>query len=55
MLETSKPLKKNSKKIQSIIVKFKSWKFRKEFYDARPRNFINGNKKPGLKFFQRFC
>ena len=28
---------------------------RREFYDARPRNFINGNKKPGLNFFQRFC
>ena len=39
------------KKVQSIIVKFKSWKSRKEFYDARPRNFVNGKKKPGLNFF----
>ena len=39
------------KKIQSIIVKFKSWKSRKEFYDARPRSFINGKKKPCLNFF----
>ena len=27
------------KKVQSIIVKFKSWKSCKDFYDARPRNF----------------
>ena len=39
------------KKVQSIIVKFKSRKSRKEFYDARPRNFVNGKKKPGLNFF----
>ena len=28
------------KKIQSITVKFKSCKSRKEFYDARPRNLL---------------
>ena len=28
------------------------WKSRKEFYDARPRNFVNGKKKPGLNFFK---
>ena len=28
-----------AKKVQSIIVKFKSWKPRKEFNDARPINF----------------
>ena len=39
------------KKVQSIIVKSKSWKSRKEFYDARPRTFVNGKKKPGLNFF----
>ena len=39
------------KKVQSIIVKFKSWKSRKEFYDASPINFVNGKKKPGLDFF----
>ena len=38
------------KKIQSIIVKFKSWESREEFYDARPRNFIYGKKLPGLIF-----
>ena len=38
------------KKIQSVIVKFKSWKFRKEFYDAGARNCFNGNKKLGLNF-----
>ena len=26
------------------------WKFRKEFYDARPKNCFNGKKKPGLNF-----
>ena len=36
------------KKVQSIIVKFKSRKSRKEFYDVRPRNFVNGKKKRGL-------
>ena len=39
------------KKIQPIIVKFKSWKSREEFYDARPRNSVNGKKKPGLNVF----
>ena len=39
------------KKVQSIIVKLKSWKSRKEFYDARPRDFVNGKKRAGLKFF----
>ena len=31
--------------------KVKSWKSRKGFYDARPRNYVNGKKKPGLNFF----
>ena len=39
------------KKIQSIIVKFKSRKSRKEFYGARSGNLVNGKKKPCLKFF----
>ena len=39
------------KKIQSITVQLKSWKSRKEFYDARPRNFVNGKMEPGLNFF----
>ena len=39
------------KNIQSITVKFKLRKSRKEFYDTRPRNFVNGKKNPGLNFF----
>ena len=39
------------KKVQAIIVIFKSWKSCKEFCDARPRKFDNGKKKPGLSFF----
>ena len=38
--------------VQSIIVKFRSWKSCKEFYDARPRNFVNGKKKPSLNVFK---
>ena len=38
-------------KILSITVKFKSWKPCKEFYDARPRNCVNGKKKQGLNVF----
>ena len=36
------------KKVRSIIAKFKSWKARAAFYKARPKNFVNGRKKPGL-------
>ena len=43
--------KNTGKKVQSVILKFKSRKSRKEFYDARPRNFVKGKKKPGLNFF----
>ena len=42
------------KKIQPIIVKFKSSKSRKEFYDVRSRNFVNGKKKLGLNFSNVF-
>ena len=42
------------KKIQPIIVKFKSSKSRKEFYDARSRNFVNGKKELGLNFSNVF-
>ena len=38
------------KNIQSIIVKFKLWKPRKEFYDDRTRYFINDKKEPDLIF-----
>ena len=43
--------KNTGKKIHSIIAKFKSWKSSKEFYDAKPINFVNGRKKPGLNCF----
>ena len=38
------------KNIQSIIVKFKSCKSRKEFYDDRTRHFINDKKEADLIF-----
>ena len=34
---------------QSIIVKFKDWKSHQEFYNARPKYFVNGKKKPSAK------
>ena len=43
--------KNSGKKVKSIIVKFKSWRARKQFYDARTRNFKDGKKKPGYKSF----
>ena len=44
-----KPLldKERKKKIRSVIVKCKSWKARA----VRPKNYINGRKKPGLTSF----
>ena len=39
------------KKVKSITVKLKSWRARKQFYDARPKNFKDGKKKPGYKTF----
>ena len=39
------------KKVISIIVKFKSWKACTAFYKARPKNYVNGRKKPGLTSF----
>ena len=41
----------SKRKVRSIIVKFKSWESRTAFYKARPRNFMNGRKKPGTKSF----
>ena len=41
----------SKQKVRSIIVKFKSWESRIAFYKARPRNFMNGRKKPGRKSF----
>ena len=43
--------KERKKKIRSIIVKFKSWEARAVFYKARPKNYVNGRKKPGLTSF----
>ena len=40
----------SGKKIRSVIAQFKSWKSRKDFDDARPRNLINCKTKPGLIF-----
>ena len=34
--------KTSGKKVKSIIVKFNSWSARKQFYDARPKNFKDG-------------
>ena len=39
------------KEVKSIIVKFKSWRGRKQFYDARQKNSKDGKKKPGYKSF----
>ena len=43
--------KEREKKVSSVIVKFKSWKARAAFYKARPKNYVNGKKKPGLTSF----
>ena len=32
-------------------MKFKSWRARKQFYDARPKKFKDDKKKPGYKSF----
>ena len=45
-------MEKNSgNKVKSIIGKLKSWSARKQFYDARSKNFKDGKKKPGYKSF----
>ena len=43
--------KERKKRVRSIIVKFKSWNARAVFYKARPKNYVNGRKKPGLTSF----
>ena len=43
--------KNSGKKVKSIIVKFKLWRARKQFNDAKPKNFKDGKKKPGYKSF----
>ena len=39
----------SKQKVRSIIVKFKSWESETAFHKARPRNFVNGRKKPDAK------
>ena len=43
--------KDSGKKVKSAIVKFKSWRARKQFYDARPKNFKDAKKKTGYNSF----
>ena len=43
--------KNSGKKVKSMIVKFKSWRVRKQFYDARPKKLKDGKNKPGYKSF----
>ena len=43
--------KNSGNKVKSIIGKLKSWSARKQFYDARSKNFKDGKKKPGYKSF----
>ena len=37
--------------MKSIIIKFKSWRYRQDIYRNRPRRFENGKKKPGENSF----
>ena len=37
--------------MKSIIIKFKSWRYRQDVYQNRPRRFENGKKKPGENSF----
>ena len=37
--------------VKSIIIKFKSWRYRQDDYRNRPRRFENGKKKPGGNCF----
>ena len=50
-IETEYTEKNSGKKVKSIIVKSKLWRARKQFYNARPKNFKDGKKKPGCKSF----
>ena len=43
--------KNSGKKLKPIIVKFKSWSAQEQFYDARPKNFKDGKRKPCYKSF----
>ena len=39
---------RKGKTVKSIIIKFKSWETREKVYKARPKNHIEGGKKPGF-------
>ena len=41
---------KKKNKVWPIIVKFRSWKSRTAFYEAKPRNHLDRQKKPGSIF-----
>ena len=49
----SKPYKNESSNLtmKSIIIKFKSWRYRQDVYQNRPRRFENDKKKPGENSF----
>ena len=40
-----------AKEAKSNIVKAKSWKSRKKFYNTRPKHFTNSKRKPGQHLF----
>ena len=37
--------------MKPIIIKFKSWRYRQNVYQNRPRRFENGKKKPDKNYF----
>ena len=37
--------------MKSVIIKFKSWRYRQDIYRNRPRRFENGQKKPDKNSF----
>ena len=43
--------KNTGKKVKFIIVKFNSWKSRKQLYNARPKHFTSSKRKPGQHLF----
>ena len=42
------------KKVKPIIVKFKSWKFRQHFHNAKPKSWTNNKRKPAEPKFNVF-
>ena len=43
-------INKKKNKVRSIIVEFRSWKSKTAFYKARPRNYLDRQKKPSSSF-----